>query len=129
MRHVQPLRYAVTLLVLSMGLGGCASGGSQGQSTRVRSDPNHIIESELEPLYQLSAFESVQRLRPRWFQTRTGMLPAVQVDGSVRSDNVDVLQSLRTSDVQEMQYMSAADATTRFGTNYINGLILVTTKR
>ena len=129
MRPLQPLRHAVTLLVLSAGLAGCASGGSQAQSTRVRVDPDHITEAELEPLYQMTAFEAVQRLRPRWFQTRTGAFPTIHVDGSIRSGGTDILQSLRTSDVQEMSYMNAADATTRFGTNYFSGLILVTTKR
>ena len=129
MRHIQPLRYAATLLVLSVGLGGCASGGGPGQSTLVRGDPDHIIESELEPLYQMTAFEAVQRLRPRWLQTRTGQLPTVHVDGSIRTDGAEILRSLRTSDVQEMQHMNAADATTRFGSNYFSGLILVTTKR
>lgn len=129
MRPIHPLRYAITLIVVSVGLGGCASGAGPGQSTRVRVDPDHITESELDPLYQLTAFEAVQRLRPRWFQTRTGTLPTVHVDGSVRTDAAEILRSLRTSDVQEMWYMNAADATTRFGTNYFSGLILVTTKR
>lgn len=129
MRHVHPLRYAATLLVLSGGLAGCASGGGPGQGTRVRADPDHITEAELEPLHQLTAFEAVQHLRPRWLQTRTGSLPTVHVDGSVRSEGGEVLQSLRTADVQEMHYMNAADATTRFGTNYFSGLILVSTKR
>ena len=129
MCHLHPLRYAATLLVLSVGLTGCASGGGQGPSTRVPVDPNQITEAELEPLYQMTAFEAVQRLRPRWFQTRTGAFPTVHVDGSIRSGGTDILQSLRTSDVQEMSYMNAADATTRFGTNYFSGLILVTTKR
>ncbi|MDP2957153.1 MAG: hypothetical protein Q8N53_12090 [Longimicrobiales bacterium] len=129
MGNVHPLRYAATLLVLSVGLTGCVSGGGQGPSTGVRVDPNHITESELEPLYQMTAFEAVQRLRPRWFQTRTGTFPTVHVDGSIRTGGTEVLQSLRAADVQEMSYMNAADATTRFGTNYFSGLILVTTKR
>jgi len=36
---------------------------------------------------------------------------------------------VRAADIQEMRYLNAADATTRFGTNYVSGVILVTTKR
>jgi hypothetical protein len=39
------------------------------------------------------------------------------------------LDALRAADIQDMRYLNAADATTRFGTNYVSGVILVTTKR
>ena len=33
------------------------------------------------------------------------------------------------SEVGEIRYMSASDATTRFGTNHIAGAIVITTRR
>jgi hypothetical protein len=90
---------------------------------------DRITEAELLPLDQLSAYEAVQRLRPRWLQVRTRLEPMVHIDGAVRTDGLADLRSLRCTEVQEMRYMSPADATTRFGTGYGNGLILVTTKR
>jgi hypothetical protein len=90
---------------------------------------DRITEAELEPIAQMSAFEAIQRLRPRWLQSRTGWLPTVHVDGSVRGAGEEILASIPCSEVEGMQYLNAADATTRFGTDYANGAILVTTKR
>jgi hypothetical protein len=90
---------------------------------------DRITEEELASIDQLSAFEAIQRLRPRWFQTRTRLLPTVHVDGSVRADGEEILRAINCSDVHEMQYLNAPDATTRFGTDYISGAILITTKR
>lgn len=118
----------VLSLVLAAGLSGCGAGTSV-RGTPPRGASDRIVEAELEPLYQLTAFEAVQRLRPRWLQTRTRAEPMVHVDGNIRSEGASALRNLRAADVQEMQYMSPADATTRFGTGYVNGLILVTTKR
>jgi len=121
-------RGVVLSLVLAAGLSGCGTGTS-ARGTPPRGSSDRIVEAELEPLYQLTAFEAVQRLRPRWLQTRTRADPMVHVDGNIRSEGASALRNLRADDVQEMQYMSPADATTRFGTGYVNGLILVTTKR
>jgi hypothetical protein len=90
---------------------------------------DRITEEELEPIAQMSAFEAIQRLRPRWLQSRTGRFPTVHVDGSVRSGGEEILASIKCSEVQEMRYMGAADATTRFGTDYADGVILITTRR
>jgi hypothetical protein len=93
---------------------------------------DRITEAELEPIAQMSAFEAIQRLRPRWLQSRnqsrTGFFPTVHVDGAVRGQGEEVLASILSSDVEEMQFLSAADATTRFGTGYFSGAILIKTK-
>ena len=38
------------------------------------------------------------------------------------------LRAFRGSDVQTIRFMEGRDATTRFGTGYVNGLIVVTTR-
>lgn len=119
----------VLSLLLAAALLGCGPSGASRPGSQPRSSADRIGEAELDPLYQLSAYEAVQRLRPRWLQTRTHGEPMVHVDGNVRDEGAEALRNLRSADVQEMQYMSPADATTRFGTGYVNGLILVTTKR
>jgi hypothetical protein len=91
-------------------------------------DPNRITAEELEPYVHLSAFEAVRQLRPRWIQTRPPLEPAVvHVDGSRRGE-LDVLRRLQAEDIAEMVYLSAADATTRYGTGYRGGVIEVTTR-
>ncbi len=120
--------HLVLALVFAAGLAGCGGTGTAGQGTRPRSSADRIVAADIEPLSQFSAYEVIERLRPRWFQTRTRQEPMLHVDGNVRAEGLDLLHSLRAGDVEEIQYMSASDATTRFGTGYYNGLILVTTK-
>ena len=121
-------RFVSLALALALGATGCAGGGAGGGASRpAGSSADHIVEAELEALYQLSALEAIRRLRPRWLQTRTGTPPQVHVDGNPMG-GAENLNALRAADIQEMRYLSAADATTRFGTNYVSGVILVSTK-
>ena len=48
--------------------------------------------------------------------------------GARMGDAQDALRSLSVADIQEMQYLSAADATMRFGTNFVGGAIVVTSR-
>ena len=123
-RRFNPSTWVAVLLLAFTGCGGGTStqGGARGPSDR-------LGEADLENVPQLSAFQAIQRLRPRWLNTRTGATPMVHIDGNIQMGGADALQSLRAADVHEMRYLNAADATTRFGTNYISGVILVTTKR
>lgn len=125
LRH--SVRALSALFVLALTAGACVAGSAGG--TGPRGSMDRITEQELEPIAQMSAFEAIQRLRPRWLQSRTGYFPTVHVDGSVRGAGEEILASIKCSEVQEMRYMGAADATTRFGTDYDNGLILITTRR
>jgi hypothetical protein len=120
-------RFITLSIALVLSTSGCASGGG-GTSRPAGSSSDRIVEAELETLHQLSALEAVRRLRPRWLQTRTGAPPQVHVDGNPLG-GAESLNALRVADIQEMRFLNAADATTRFGTNYISGVILVTTKR
>ena len=123
-RRLPTPTWIAALLLLFAGCGGGTSsqGGARGPSDR-------LGEADLESVPQLSAFQAIQRLRPRWLNTRTGATPMVHVDGNIQMGGADALHNLRAADVQEMRYLNAADATTRFGTNYVSGVILVTTKR
>jgi hypothetical protein len=128
-RSARWARGRIAALSLLVGvLAGCGGGSGAGQSAP-RGPSDRIITAELENVHELTAYEAVRRLRPRWLTTRTGSPPMVHIDGNIQMGGVQSLQSLRAADIQEMSYMNAADATTRFGTNYVSGLILVTTKR
>jgi hypothetical protein len=121
-------RTAFALLVLALAAAACSTvKGAAG--TRPGSSMDRITEAELDPVSQLSAFEAIERLRPRWLQSRTGFFPTVHVDGSVRNAGEEILASILCSEVEGIQYLSATDATTRFGTDYKNGVILITTKK
>lgn len=115
----------VFAMALALGVAGCASSGTSTRPEGATS--NRIVEAELEPLGQISPLRAIERLRPRWLRSRTGNDPVLHVDGARRSSLRD-LESYQLSEILQMEFMSASDATTRFGTGYDGGAILVTTR-
>ena len=125
-RHV-----AILAMGLALGLSGCASGGGGGGDTSrpAGATTNRIVAAELAEVGQIDALQAINRLRPRWTAVRGGAdSPVLYVDGSRRSSLSD-LSSMRATDIQTMEFMSANDATTRFGTGHTGGAIMVTTRR
>lgn len=125
---------SLLLLASVLALGACASSGSGSGSGQ---DPNVIGTWELNQHQDYNALEAVRRLRPQWLRRRgqpsalaeagTGSrYPRVHLDGVPLSD-IDELESIRASDVREMRFLSGTEASTRFGTGYSNGVILVVT--
>lgn len=116
--------------VLLLSLTACASSG--GTARPAGAGANRIVRAELDALAgQTDAYQVVQRLRPRWLQVRAGIgntMPVLYVDGGRRGGVTD-LRSLRPAEIAQMDYMSASDATTRFGTGHSGGAVLVTTRR
>lgn len=115
----------ILAVALAIGVAGCASAGSANRPEGAT--PNRIVQAELEPLGQISPLRAIERLRPRWLRTRSGDMPQLHVDGGRRSSLRD-LESYQLSDIERMEFMSASDATTRFGTGYAGGAILVFTR-
>jgi hypothetical protein len=125
------------VLALMLVLSACSSSAAAtaGGTTAPRRNPNMLNAQELaEPsVASLTLFDAIQRLRPTWLRQRGATsisnqgsgLPQVMINESVSS--MDVLRSMRSSDVGEVQFMSGADATTLYGTGYVNGLIKVKT--
>jgi len=85
-----------------------------------------------------NALQIVQKLRPQMLTTRgrfspadssdAGARPKVVVDG-VAYGQIENLVNVNAVSVSEIRYLNATDATTRFGTGYVGGVILVTTKK
>ncbi len=129
MRSHSSKRFLVLALALAFGATACASGG--GSSRPAGATTNRIVKEELTPLGTINALQAIERLRPRWLQSRAGTggeLPVLYVDGARRS-NVQDLNSLQAMDIEQMEYMSGSDATTRYGTGHSGGAILVTSIR
>jgi hypothetical protein len=120
---------AVVTFAVALAASGCASGGAAGTGASARGTSTRIVQEELTNLNQLSALAAIQRLRPNWLRTRTGTPPRVHVDGNFQMGGIETLRTIPIAEIQEMEYLNAADATTRFGTNYVSGAILVRTKR
>ena len=112
----------------------CASQGGSGGATRSR---NLITSEELMEVPHSSVYEAVRALRPRWLQARSGAsfanpperyTPQVYVDWQLRG-GLDEMWTIQPSEVGAITFLSASDATTRFGTNNIGGAIVITTRR
>ncbi|MGY8776880.1 MAG: hypothetical protein ACKVIN_02030, partial [Longimicrobiales bacterium] len=108
----------------------CASGGA-ASSRPAGATTNRIVRAEITALTPMDAFQAIERLRPRWLQSRAGAgadPPVLYVDGARRGATSD-LASMRASEIEQMEFMSASDATTRYGTGHGGGAVQVTTRR
>jgi hypothetical protein len=124
-------RRAALALALSLALGACASGG--GGSSR-RGSSTRLTEADFASDVSLDLYSIIERHRPQWFQVRGTASTqgpatiAVILDGTRQQGSVEILRSMRGGDVQEVSFMNARDATTRYGTNMTAGAIVVVTK-
>ena len=125
---------------------GCSSSGSSSANTatgapRAPSRQQDVItDAEIaeRAADASTALQVVQKLRPQMLATRgrfsptdsteTGSRPRVVVDG-VAFGTIENLANVNPMSIREIRYLSASDATTRFGTGYVGGAIVVTTKK
>ena len=128
MRAITSKRLLIASFALAIGLAGCASGGSGGGGGG-GGNPNQLTNEALQAAIGSDAYQAIQRLRPRWLQSRGGNSANVFVDGQERPGGLEVLRGFPVADIDEMLYMSASEATTRYGTGHPNGLIVIMTKR
>ena len=93
-----------------------------------------ISAEELATTAALDAFDSVRRLRPMWLRTRGPVSMSLQsgvqvyVNGS-RRGRLEVLKNLRATNIESITYLSAPEATTRFGVDHSDGAIMVILRR
>lgn len=125
-------------------LAACSSGSGSASgtaSTPIRRGGQNLITADeitasgagLE-----TAFDIVQRLRPSMLRPRTSsfgtnnqaqQVPVVVYSDDVRLGTVENLRTIPATQVHEIRYISATDATQRWGTNHSSGAIQVITKR
>ena len=111
----------------------CASGPSSGEPSRNR---DLITAGEIEDLPVTSARDLVERLRPAWLRARgpasmgSGRpeYPVVYID-QVHSGGLEALNRVSSLVIEEIRFISARDATTRFGMNHGGGAIMVKIRR
>ncbi len=127
MRAISSKRLMLLSFALMIGFAGCASGSGGGGGSR--SSSNRLVAADMANQQELDLYQAIRQLRGRWLTSRGRGTPRVHVDGGARQGGIQELQNIRVSEVQEVEFMGAADATLRFGTGYEAGAILVTTRR
>jgi hypothetical protein len=91
-----------------------------------------LTADELDGVYQYNALQAVELLRPNWLRSRgpvtieSSQTQGVRlyVDGNPRGFAAD-LAGILASEVWEMRYLDSREATTRYGTGYPDGVIVV----
>lgn len=133
-------------------VGACATSGSSASPAAAsasqsapdarRGNANLIVQSEITASNTATAQELIQRLRPTWLRSRgmssarptnsagesTGTLPVVYLDSSILGE-ISTLANVPTSNIAQIQYLSANEATQRFGTGHTGGAIIIITKK
>ena len=124
----------LVLLIVACG-GGAGSGPASSPDApadaeaETRSYPRNRISREeiMERGDNAStAMEVVRRLRPGWLLVR-GADPVVYVDNVRRPGGMDALFSVPVGQIRLLEFIGAADATTRWGTGHTGGVIQVVT--
>ena len=98
-------------------------------------DRDILAAAEIELSNAGTLHEAIQRLRPHFFFSRgrtslrapNNQRPAVIVN-SVPQASFESLRTISARDVQYVRFLSAPEATTRFGTGYMAGVIEVVLK-
>ena len=120
-------------LVLALTVAACTTTAGGGP----RVDQSVLTAQQLDELGPgISAYEAIERLRPTWLRDRgvNSVSPAYADDTMPRLHidqtpyPLDNLKSMRTNDIETIRFMGSGDATTRYGTGYVNGLIEVRTR-
>ncbi|MEX2048645.1 MAG: hypothetical protein WEB90_03620 [Gemmatimonadota bacterium] len=122
-----------SLAILASAACSSASTGGSGQVTG--GNPDLLTRDQFEDMAGESAMQIVRRLRPSWLRARaqgtlTNPDPAealVVLDGRPFG-RIDSLSGLTESQIESMRFLDARDATTRYGTGYMGGVIEVTTR-
>ncbi len=113
---MERLRFTTALVVATL-LVACASTGSGGG----RGAGNVLTYDDLVATNETDLYMAIQRLRPHWLRPRGQTGPVgvtvvtVFVDGSPRGEASDLI-GMPLTDIGYVTYLSASEATFRFGT-------------
>ena len=123
------LRFAALALVAT----ACAT----VPSTRLESSaglrsayaPNLLTASDMSSVQVNTAYDAVQRLKPNFLVSRGASFDrrTVYLNGARLLGGVENLRAIEASSVRDIVFLSAIEATARFGTGNGAGALLVTT--
>lgn len=119
----------ISCLVLASA--GCAHVAKPGAGR----NPNVITAEEIETVRAANAYELISKLRANFLRSRgqNSVLLKQPKEPTVFLDTVEFgpIASLRTipvSNIAEIRFIEGWDATTKYGTNHVSGVIQITTR-
>ncbi len=101
------------------------------------SDPQLITEEEVEASRAPTAYEVIQKLRPNFLsyrgetsfdRSKSQPYPTVYVDGQ-QYGSIGSLRNLPASQVSSIRLYRSWEATTKFGTGNMGGVIAIATRQ
>jgi hypothetical protein len=114
-------------------LSACASSGAS-KSSGPRRDRNVITREEISSSAEHSALNLIRALRPGMLNDRGKTSISNQDPGIVvflndqRYGDLSSLDGIEVNSIEEIRYLSAAQAQQRYGMGYPQGVILVTSR-
>lgn len=126
-------RFVMPLLLLAVATACASAGGAQNgtDAPKVRRSRDVITLEEIQQATGLkTAYDAVQRLRPYFLQTRGtssfghSSSVTVYVNGMPQG-GPSSLEQINIQQVEEIRYLSASDATIKYGTGVTGGVIEV----
>ena len=123
---------ALSALVLGVVVASCGGGSGSGSAASAPRNRDVVTRAQIEALNVGDAYEVIQRMRRDYLMGRGSgtrqSYAVVYVDG-VRKTGFDTLRSMRAANIEEIRFISAVDATTRFGTDHGGGAIEIKTRQ
>jgi hypothetical protein len=127
-------RRALSLVAVACALvASCSSPGAKPGRPAIR---NVILADEIARVGATNALEAIQRLQPRMLAKQRGPSSinfenqnqiVVYLDGS-RFGGIETLSLIQAMPIIEIRYLSASEATIRYGTGNSGGAIVITTR-
>ena len=124
-------RFVIPALLLL--LSACASSGAN-KSSEPRRDRNVITREEISGSPEHNALNLIRSLRPGMLNERgktsiANLDPGIVVflDGQ-RYGDVSSLDAMEANTIEEIRYLTAAQAQSSFGTGFPQGVILITSR-
>ena len=123
---------SLIMILLAVGFTSCSSTNGTG-TKKARYDRNFIGHEDILSNSAIDAYDLIRSLRPHWlkgrgtksFRNPEASFPMVYVDND-RMGNLETLTSISSANIKSITFLSASDATIRFGLNHTGGAILIT---
>ncbi|HEY4611710.1 MAG TPA: hypothetical protein VII11_01870 [Bacteroidota bacterium] len=116
------MRTTILCFLLVAVLAGCGAAASTTTGSSPGRQERLITADEIKTTTARNAQEAIEQLRPRWLSRFPLPLYVNDVTYSLS------LRDLLTQEILNIEFLSSADATTRFGTNHSYGALVVKTK-